>query len=1778
LDSDGDQIIDAGEISLAENVTVVENVTTVKKISNSKPTVNLISAGEPTTSILTFEVQNELGNPMDGVCLSFLQSGTNGEAISPSLQTLAAPAGPGCSSPTVNGQVSTTFTSGTTSTRITVTGFLDADQDGIVGAGELNDTDSVFVQKADSIRVKNISSPSVALLGSGGDSTSAVSFEVLNELGQLMDNVCVSFTLENGGIGGGESVNPGLQVSTSCSSTTSGGAITTSFRGGTKAGTVNIIAFLDVDNDGNIDSTEIKATATVAVNGGPPFGNHLEVGTEKPNKIVALNGAGTFAIQGATNLATFFLSDRFTNPVPDQHKVTFRTFDPVGLSPAATVDGSGETAGGTSRVTAETRSQNPVPSDGIVDVIGYTQGGADASVLSLLRTGNGNLYAGTDGGGVFRSFDNGDSWNQIGLPDTGLFDGYVRQMVTNPQSPNEIFVVTNRGVYRSPTGSNWGRRDGSQRIFNEVATPACSAPATTCSTWTVSLVPESLSRTKVEVDGVRTRDFYFEGGVGSSKEIHFTVDVAPTQAGEPALGDPREVALASTVSVSYDLANHLPSFPATTIVADPRGTGGIPAAIPPVPAAGRLWVGLRGAGIYRSDNGGLDWSSMNTGLTNVNVQDLAYDPTGDILYVATEGGGVYSYSNPANSQLAWTQRFGTGANTLLDLNATNIDVDSTGGFLLVGTKNSGVQYSTDQGVNWLTPPEFRSATPRDVEVSKVLALSATSGVALTLDDEDPTVTTGNLWVTVNTGANFTVVGGADPFVTRFNHDVLVSGTEILVAGRGRSVNRSTNSLVAPFAGATFADATGLLASSRIGNGLFAGTTFMYGGPLLFDFYLDPSRSLNCDIGTRTVFKGGYCGYRVIAAEAANDRPMTQGANYRAALSLEPDDPAATLSGSLDETLSAHFLRGGRRVTEYFGSINNAGVANAVKATLDIQIASDNGSHNLSTLFTLSPNTSQDGSGVSTSATQLPDSIFLVGASAQEVALLGSGGASTSILTFEVRNEIGQPMDGICLSFTLENGGIGGGESVNPNFQPTTGCASKTLNGQITTSFRGGTKAGTVNVIAFLDADGDQAVDGDEIKATATVSVNSGPPFGNHFGMAVENVNKTVALNSGGTFSSLGIINTATAFLSDRFTNPVPDGTVVTFRTFDPVGLTPAIQVDGSSATAGGNSSASANTRSQNPAPNDGIVDVLGFTQGGADATVLTLLKVGVAPNQDLYAGTDGGGIFRSSDNGQSWTLVGEPDTGLFDGYVREMIVNPRAANEIFAVTNRGVYFSPTGSNWTRRDGSARIFNEVPTNVCGVIACDRWDLSHLPLSHARTDVRIDGGRTRNFHITNSNRLNLTDGFGTIQTVDPATQTISVSYDNANFLPSNAATSIVADTRGGAPLAGRLWVGFLGAGVYHTQDGGISWNSINSGLTNVNVHGLAYDSTLNRLYAATEGGGVFVNTAPDATVNGWAPVNGTFPTHLLDLNVTAIDIDSASNLLVVGTKNAGVLLSSDGGTTWNVPGNNAFRANTPPDVEVSSVRVLSNSTVLALTLDDENQDVTIGDLWLTTNTGATFAPLQVTGASATTTSAAATFVSRFNQDVLVDLTAGLGAAEILVGGRGRSVNRITNVDLATPTTAATGFVDATGVLPSRIGNQIFGGVTFMYGGPLYINTDIFYRDPSNSSVGCNLASGLVPVGEFCGFRFTAVEAAHDRPLAQGATIKFSTAVDPTDAGAVVPDSSLTLDAHNLFSMGGVAEFYGSVRNTGVTTPVSAVLKIEVTSDNGVLSRTYNYRLTP
>lgn len=235
----------------------------------------------------------------------------------------------------------------------------------------------------------------------------------------------------------------------------------------------------------------------------------------------------------------------------------------------------------------------------------------------------------------------------------------------------------------------------------------------------------------------------------------------------------------------------------------------------------------------------------------------------------------------------------------------------------------------------------------------------------------------------------------------------------------------------------------------------------------------------------------------------------------------------------------------------------------------------------------------------------------------------------------------------------------------------------------------------------------------------------------------------------------------------------------------------------------------------------------------------SVLAVAADASGNIFAGTQGAGIFKSADRGQSWSRF---NSGLFDLTVRSLLVD--SANRLFAGTAVGGVWSssPASANWQS------------TNLSTLV----WTIFQHPNGQLFAGT-IDG-------MFRSN--------------DGGEQWTEFSTG----LGSTSVLSISANSRG------QIFAGTSQNGVFISTNNGATWSPL--GLAGATVSTLYVDSN-DRIYAGTQGIGLFRTVG---TTNTWAQVTSFSPT------IVYVLVANSLGHIFAGVNEAGVLRSTDGGETW------------------------------------------------------------------------------------------------------------------------------------------------------------------------------------------------------------------------------------------------------------------------------------
>jgi photosystem II stability/assembly factor-like uncharacterized protein len=280
-------------------------------------------------------------------------------------------------------------------------------------------------------------------------------------------------------------------------------------------------------------------------------------------------------------------------------------------------------------------------------------------------------------------------------------------------------------------------------------------------------------------------------------------------------------------------------------------------------------------------------------------------------------------------------------------------------------------------------------------------------------------------------------------------------------------------------------------------------------------------------------------------------------------------------------------------------------------------------------------------------------------------------------------------------------------------------------------------------------------------------------------------------------------------------------------------------------------------RSGNNGPGRGYALDGPYTLLGPEGGIVYSLA-GTPENPGLvFAGTGyGGGIYKSTDGGNSWRsssqgLLDDSDLSDFYPSVRCLVIDPRDFLRIYAGTDAGVFRST--------DGGERWVEVVHYGRIGSIAINPLETSVLYAGSELVEKSTDGGDT---WTTMSDGLPASEVNELLVSADD-TAHVFAGTDSSLYESLNGG-ALWARVEGGFPADGVLalesvpgdsgvyYAGCIDSGVYMSTDGGGSWTAMNNGLQDTSglvpqVNALAIDPTQTAvIYAGTHEAGVFISS--------------------------------------------------------------------------------------------------------------------------------------------------------------------------------------------------------------------------------------------------------------------------------------------------------------------------------------------
>ena len=327
----------------------------------------------------------------------------------------------------------------------------------------------------------------------------------------------------------------------------------------------------------------------------------------------------------------------------------------------------------------------------VMSVIGQTVSVRSIAISPASPT---TLYIGTDGQGVLKTTDAGDTWTKI---NTGLGNLSVYALAIDRADTNVLYAGTGAGVFKTSTAGD-----------------AWSASSTGLTNTKISALVISPEDSKVLFTGTAIGIFKSQkAGTGWAAVLSggngFIVSAIVF---DPTNSKIMYAATAKGVYKSSDGGDHweernlgLNKVDTECVVIDPNN--------PQI-----VYLGVNGGGIYRSVNGGESWSSFGVGATSSTVNCLVMN--GPIIGGTTKGLVTLNFRPDLAVGVADSGHFLSGSYGRFTLRVTNVGLGTSQGMAtVVNTLPASFDLVSASGTGWTC-----SATGKVVQCSRAEPMTA----------------------------------------------------------------------------------------------------------------------------------------------------------------------------------------------------------------------------------------------------------------------------------------------------------------------------------------------------------------------------------------------------------------------------------------------------------------------------------------------------------------------------------------------------------------------------------------------------------------------------------------------------------------------------------------------------------------------------------------------------------------------------------------------------------------------------------------------------------------------------------------------------------------------------------------------------------------------------------------------------------------------------------------------------------------------------------------------
>lgn len=320
--------------------------------------------------------------------------------------------------------------------------------------------------------------------------------------------------------------------------------------------------------------------------------------------------------------------------------------------------------------------------------------------------------------------------------------------------------------------------------------------------------------------------------------------------------------------------------------------------------------------------------------------------------------------------------------------------------------------------------------------------------------------------------------------------------------------------------------------------------------------------------------------------------------------------------------------------------------------------------------------------------------------------------------------------------------------------------------------------------------------------------------------------------------------------------------------------------------------------------------------GGLLAVKGSLLFAGDEGTWDIFSGgSDGVGVFLSTDGGVGWTEINSGFPTLNSGYYQPVLTLAVVGDWVFAGTGGGLYrTSNNGRMWSRSGSviSVRALCLVDNGLFAATGYTIYRSTDEGQNWTRAATGIPSGANPDVLAGFGSSLYAGGAKGVFRTTDGGANWFAVNaglpQDSTGAIKKVDAIAVVPDGSGAHLLAG------VGAAIYHSTDAGGNWTVLASELKNPASPLLCTVRTFATVPDASGGNAFLVGTAAGAfrsTDGGasWHTINSGIMWDVWGsrdvLSFVSMSGGSGGSRIYAGSSGS-VHLSTDGGAHWNSVG--------------------------------------------------------------------------------------------------------------------------------------------------------------------------------------------------------------------------------------------------------------------------------